>query len=140
MNDQTRNFFARIGSRHLHQSPADPANEAFNFPQFDLQNDGHRDYSRNAAWGDPQANSGARDGIKDARAKIPTFLWAVTFHGQRRRDLLRSAFASVSNLVAIAILLELISQFLILREIHPGAALLLGPVSIAMPDALARTA
>jgi hypothetical protein len=47
-------------------------------------------------------------------------------------------FASVRNLVAIAILLDIISQYLIFREIHPGAALLLGPVLIAAPYSLAR--
>jgi len=52
--------------------------------------------------------------------------------------LLRSAFASVRNLVAIAIILDVVSQFLIFHEIHPGAALLLGPVLIAVPYALSR--
>jgi hypothetical protein len=31
-----------------------------------------------------------------------------------------------------------VSQFLIFREIHPGAALIVGPVLIATPFALAR--
>ena len=81
---------------------------------------------------------GARDGAKDARAGIPPFLWALAFHGQHRREMLRSAFASVSDLVAIAILVDLIAQFLIFREIHPGAALLLGPVLIGAPYGVAR--
>ncbi len=81
---------------------------------------------------------GARDGVKDARAGIPPFLWALAFHGQHRREMLRSAFASVSDLVAIAILVDLIVQFLIFREIHPGAALLLGPVLIGIPYGVAR--
>jgi hypothetical protein len=81
---------------------------------------------------------GARDGVKDARAGIPPFLWALAFHGQHRREMLRSAFASVSDLVAIAILVDLIAQFLIFREIHPGAALLLGPVLIGAPYGVAR--
>jgi hypothetical protein len=81
---------------------------------------------------------GARDGAKDSRAGLTPFLWALVFHGTRRRELLGSAFASVRNLVAIAILLDVVSQFLIFREIHPGAALLLGPVLIAFPYALSR--
>lgn len=42
-------------------------------------------------------------------------------------------------LVAIAIILDLISQVLIFREIHPGAALLLGPVLIATPYSISRS-
>jgi len=81
---------------------------------------------------------GARDGVKDARAGSPAFLWALAFHGQHRREMLRKAFTSVSNLVAIAILLDLLSQFLIFHEIHPAAALLLGPMLIGMPYAVSR--
>jgi hypothetical protein len=81
---------------------------------------------------------GARDGLKDARAGMPPFIHALAFHGDRRSALLRNMFASVRDLVAIAILLDVVSQYLIFREIHPGAALLLGPVLIAFPYATSR--
>jgi hypothetical protein len=44
----------------------------------------------------------------------------------------------VRDLVAVAILLDAIAQFLIFRMVHPGAALLLGPVLIATPYATSR--
>jgi len=81
---------------------------------------------------------GARSGIRDAQAGSPLFLWALAFHGTHRRELLRSAFDSIRNLVVIAILLDLISQFLIFHEVRPGAALLVGPVLITLPYGLAR--
>ena len=81
---------------------------------------------------------GARDGVKDARAGLRPFIHALAFHGGHRAALLRNMFASIRNLVAIAILLDVVSQYLIFREIHPGAALLLGPVLIALPYALSR--
>jgi hypothetical protein len=81
---------------------------------------------------------GARDGIKDARAGACPFLWGVLFRPDLRSQLLRSGLSSVRNLVAVAILLDLISQYLIFREFHPGAALILGPVLIGMPYSLAR--
>lgn len=81
---------------------------------------------------------GARSGIKDARESIPPFLSALAFHGKRRRELLRSAFSSIQTLVAIAILLDVISQFLIFHEVRPGAALVVGPVLITTPYSLAR--
>jgi|SRR5215475_3841930 len=81
---------------------------------------------------------GSRDGVKDAQKGLPPFLWSLVFHGEHRSQLLRSALVSVRNLVAIAILLDIISQFLIFRRIHPGAAVILGPVLISLPYALAR--
>jgi hypothetical protein len=81
---------------------------------------------------------GARDGVKDRRADKPPFLWGLVFRSADRAGLLRSALASVRNLVLVAILLDAISQFLIFRMVHPGAALLLGPVLIALPYATSR--
>jgi len=81
---------------------------------------------------------GARDGIKDARAGACPFIWGVIFRPDLRSQFLRSGLSSVRNLVAVAILLDLISQYLIFRELHPGAALILGPVLIGMPYSLAR--
>jgi hypothetical protein len=81
---------------------------------------------------------GARDGVKDARAGNPPFLWGLVFHSTYRPGLMRSALASLRNLIAIAILLDVISQLLIFHIVHPGAALVLGPVLIALPYAASR--
>lgn len=81
---------------------------------------------------------GARGGLKDACAGLPPFLWSLVLHTERRRELLRSALTATRNLVAIAVLLDLISQFLIFREIRPGAALVVGPVLIGVPYAVSR--
>lgn len=70
--------------------------------------------------------------------ELPPYLWALAFHAEHRRELLRSTFASVRELVGVAILLDILSQFLIFREIHPGAAILLGPLLIGVPYALSR--
>lgn len=82
---------------------------------------------------------GMRDGIKDSRIGCPPFLAALVSHWAHRAGLLRSAFASVRDLVAIAIILDVISQFLIFQEIHPGAALVLGPVLIGVPYSISRS-
>ncbi|MBV8451204.1 MAG: hypothetical protein JOZ29_02885 [Deltaproteobacteria bacterium] len=81
---------------------------------------------------------GARDGVKDARTGHPPFLWGLVFHPADRPGLLRSAVTSVRDLVAVAILLDVASQFLILRRVNPFAALLLGPVLIGLPYASSR--
>lgn len=79
-----------------------------------------------------------RTAAGDAPAGMYPFFWGVVFHRELRPQLLRSGLASVRNLVAVAILLDIVSQYLIFREIHPGAALLLGPVLIGLPYSLTR--
>ncbi len=81
---------------------------------------------------------GVRDGKRNSRVRRPPFLSGLVFRRIHRRDLWRSGISSVRDLVAIAIILDLISQILIFREIHPGAALLLGPPLIAAPYSLSR--
>jgi hypothetical protein len=81
---------------------------------------------------------GIRSGTKDAREGVPPFFWALAFHGKHRLELLRSSFISIRDLVAFAILLDLISQFLIFHNVRPGAALLVGPVLITLPYLLSR--
>ena len=81
---------------------------------------------------------GMRDGKRDSRTRCPPFLFGLALRRTHRGELWRSAIASVRDLVAIAIVLDIISQMLIFREIHPGAALLLGPVLIAVPYSISR--
>jgi len=81
---------------------------------------------------------GIRDGTKDARAGATPFLWDLLFHSENRPRLVRSAFSSVRDLVAVAILFDIIAQLLILGMVNPFAALLLGPVLIALPYASSR--
>lgn len=81
---------------------------------------------------------GMRDGKRDSRTRCPPFLSGLVFQGTHRGELWRSAIASIRDLVAIAIILDLISQMLIFQEVHPGAALLLGPILIAVPYSVSR--
>jgi hypothetical protein len=82
---------------------------------------------------------GIRDGARDARGGSPPFLAALFSQGTHKPTLLLSALTSIRDLVAMAILVDIILQFLIFRNIHPAAALLLGPVLIAMPYATSRS-
>ena len=81
---------------------------------------------------------GVRDGKRDSRKRCPPFLSGLALRRTHRREMWRSANASVRDLVAIAIILDIISQMLIFRRIHPGAALILGPVLIAVPYSISR--
>lgn len=81
---------------------------------------------------------GWRSGLGDARAGQPAYLVGLLVGGVDRRELLRSGLAAVRDLVAIAIVLDAVSQLLIYRQVHPGAALIVGPVLISIPYAVAR--
>jgi len=81
---------------------------------------------------------GFRYGMKDFHASLPPFLTMVAFHASHRGHAVRTALADVRDLVAIAILLDILSQWLIFREIHLAAAIILGPVLITIPYGLAR--
>jgi hypothetical protein len=81
---------------------------------------------------------GIRDGMIDARAGRPPYLYNLLFYQGQRRELLRSSFDTVVNLILMGILLDSIVQWLILGASYPGAALVIGPVLITIPYVLAR--
>jgi hypothetical protein len=81
---------------------------------------------------------GLRRGIKDAQEGRLPLLWALAFQREHRRQMFRSAVVSICDLIAVAILLDIISQFLIFHNVRPGAALLVGPLLITLPYALSR--
>jgi hypothetical protein len=81
---------------------------------------------------------GVRAGLADARAGHPPYLWGLVFHAGRRRELLRSGFAAVRNLLAMGILADIVFQVVLYSAVHPAVALLVGPVLICMPYAVSR--
>ena len=81
---------------------------------------------------------GFRSGLDDARAGRPAYLYGLLVGGVDRRQLLRSGLAVVRNLIAVGIVLDAVAQLLIYGEVHPGAAVVIGPVLICIPYAQAR--
>jgi hypothetical protein len=81
---------------------------------------------------------GMRAGRADARARRPPYLVAVLAHPVHRRDVLGESVRDLANIVMLGILLDAVSQWFIIGVVHPGAALLVGPVLIALPYAFAR--
>ena len=82
---------------------------------------------------------GILNGLADARAGSPPYLYGVLLHRDLRSDLVRHGLSTVANLVLMGILMDAIFQRIILGVAHPGPALLLGPVLICLPYALARS-
>jgi len=81
---------------------------------------------------------GIRGGLADARVGNPPYLFGLLFGSGRRRELFRSGAAAVSTLLAAGIVLDVVFQLVIYHSVHPGAALLVGPILICLPYALSR--
>jgi len=81
---------------------------------------------------------GWRSGLDDARAGRQAYLYGLLVGGADRKQLLRSGLAVVRDLIAVGIVLDAVAQLLIYGEVHPGAAVVIGPVLICVPYALAR--
>ena len=81
---------------------------------------------------------GIRSGIADRRAGRPPYLLGLVTDRQRRGELAQDGLATVANLLLMGVLLDAVFQWVILGVSHPGAALVVGPVLIATPYAVAR--
>jgi hypothetical protein len=81
---------------------------------------------------------GVRGGLADARAGNPPYLFGLLFAAGQRRELLRSGVSAIRDLLAMGIIMDVVFQLVIYREVHPGAAVLIGPILICTPYALSR--
>lgn len=81
---------------------------------------------------------GWRSGLNDAQTGRPPYLYGLIFESENRGELLRSGLAVVRDLIAMGIVLDAVAQLLIYGQIHPGAALVIGPVLICLPYAISR--
>jgi hypothetical protein len=81
---------------------------------------------------------GIHSGLADAKTGNPPYLFRLIFDTAHRRELLRSGAAAISTLFAMGIILDIVFQLILYRAVHPGAALLVGPIFICFPYALSR--
>ena len=79
-----------------------------------------------------------RDGLKDAREERPPFFWAIFTRPDRRSDMLRDGWKSVGKVFVIAIVIDLIEQFIDFRWFYPREALLVAFILACIPYLLIR--
>lgn len=79
-----------------------------------------------------------RDGRKDAREGRVPFFWAVFTDAGHRRDILLSGWKSIGKVFIIAIVLDLVFQYIEFRDFRPAGALLTGCVLAIVPYVLVR--
>jgi hypothetical protein len=79
-----------------------------------------------------------RDGVKDAKARRPPFLWTVFASREDRRALIRDGWKSIGQVFVFAIVLDLIYQFRVFRWIYPAETLDVALILAVLPYALLR--
>jgi hypothetical protein len=80
---------------------------------------------------------GVRDGIKDAKEGEPPFIFGLTANREDRKAKLVSLFKSLSKVIIIAVILEVIIQYLLFGQVHV-IGLIYYVIILIVPYSLAR--
>lgn len=79
-----------------------------------------------------------RDGRKDAREGRVPFFWAIFTEPAHRAELLRSGWKSIGKVFVIAVVLDLVFQYIVFKDFRPVAALIAGVLLALLPYTLLR--
>ena len=79
-----------------------------------------------------------RSGLKDAKEGKPAYFWGLFTDPDNRRNMLRDGWKSVGKVFVIAIIIDLVYQFIVFRWFYPGEALLVAAILAFIPYLLIR--
>ena len=79
-----------------------------------------------------------RDGRKDAREGRSPYFWAVFTDPEHRRELLRDGWKAVGKVFVIAVIIDAVYQFIVVRWFYPGEALIVAAILAFVPYLLIR--
>lgn len=79
-----------------------------------------------------------RDGRKDAREGRPAYGWALLTHSEHRRYLLQDGWKGFRNVFLVALLLDLVYQYVAIGAFRPLQALLTALMLAVVPYLLLR--
>jgi hypothetical protein len=71
-----------------------------------------------------------RDGIKDGKTGRSPYFWTVLSNPEKRRERLREGLAAIGKVLALAVLLDTVYQYLELKTFYPVEAIVVA-VSLA---------
>lgn len=81
---------------------------------------------------------GIRDGRLDAKAGRPAYLISVFFTRGERREALKSGTKSFIKPFVVSVVLDIVVQFFLFRDVRIWSAFVVGTLLIALPYSLAR--
>jgi hypothetical protein len=79
-----------------------------------------------------------RDGRKDAREGRSPYFWALFTELEHRHDMLQHGWRSIGKVFIIAIVLDLVFQYIVFHELRPLGALFDGIILALLPYLLLR--
>ena len=79
-----------------------------------------------------------RAGLKDAREGRPPYLWTVLTDPDQRVCLLREGWRSIARVFVLAVLMDLIYEWVVGRWFYPLETLIVGIVLAVLPYLLLR--
>lgn len=79
-----------------------------------------------------------RAGLKDAREGRPAYFWTIFTDPSQRHELLREGWKAVSKVFIVAVVIDVVYQYLVFRWFYPGEALIVAFVLAFVPYLLIR--
>lgn len=77
-------------------------------------------------------------GLKDARTGQPPYFWALLHDPGHRRDMLRDGWKSVGKVFVLALVLDVVYQWIALRFLYPGEAIVVALLLAIVPYLVLR--
>ena len=74
-----------------------------------------------------------RAGLKDARAGRPPHLWAIVHDPLHRRDLLGETWKEVRNVFILAVIIDVVYEFVVFRWVYPLQPFIVATLLAAVP-------
>lgn len=81
---------------------------------------------------------GLISGKKDAKSGRPLFFWNIVYREAGWKETVKDGFDTISIMLIFGILADIIFQYILFGIVHIAPALLLGPILITLPYAMAR--
>jgi hypothetical protein len=83
---------------------------------------------------------GVKDGMRDAKAGEPPFILDLITNNENRKEKLSSLLTSLSKTVLIAVMLDIIAQYLIFSQVRITSAVIIAIIILVVPYSIARAA
>jgi hypothetical protein len=79
-----------------------------------------------------------RAGMADGRSGRPAFLWSLFSNPAGRADLLKDGWKDIAKVFTIAVVMDLVYQFIVMKRLYPLKALLVATVLCIVPYIVIR--
>jgi len=79
-----------------------------------------------------------RAGLKDAREGRPPYFWTILSSPEHRADLLREGWKATARVFVLAVVMDIIYQWIVQRWIYPGEVVIVAILLAMVPYLLIR--